>query len=112
MATCVGGAAPPLHCRAHALAQDEYAWLWAKHNKVDLPPEGFAILRLHSCYPWHTGKAYRELMAPGDEALEAAVIAFNEFDLYTKASSVPVVDECWPHYQAIIDKLCPGVLDW
>ena len=29
--------------------------------------------RLHSCYPWHKGGAYRSLMAPGDEELEAAV---------------------------------------
>ena len=54
-----------------AFGHDEYAYLWALHNKVALPPEGLAMLRLHSCYPWHTGKAYRELMAPGDEALEA-----------------------------------------
>jgi inositol oxygenase len=83
-----------------AWGHDEYAYLWARHNKVPLPPEGFAILRLHSCYPWHTGKAYRELMAPGDEALEAAVIDFNQFDLYTKASSVPVLEDVWPHYRA------------
>lgn len=126
-----------------AWGHDEYAYLWAKHNKVPLPPEGFAILRLHSCYPWHTGKAYRELMAPGDEALEAAVIDFNKLcvgsgcappraarpaspshsplphtrttqcsDLYTKASLVPKMEEVWPHYQAIVDKLCPGLLDW
>ena len=36
----------------------------------------------------------------------------NHSDLYTKASSVPVLEEVWPHYQAIIDKLCPGELDW
>jgi inositol oxygenase len=63
---------------SYAFGHDEYAWLWARHNKVQLPAEGLAILRLHSCYPWHTGKAYRELMAPGDEALEAAVIEFNQ----------------------------------
>ena len=96
-----------------AWGHDEYAYLWARHNKVALPAEGLAILRLHSCYPWRawvgrrhtidaaatplpplsltqiadapprtpladTGKAYRELMAPGDEALEAAVIDFNK----------------------------------
>jgi inositol oxygenase len=97
---------------SYAFGHDEYAYLWALHNKVPLPPEGLAILRLHSCYPWHTGKAYRELMAPGDEVLEAAVNEFNQYDLYTKASSVPVLEEVWPFYQAIIDRLCPGELDW
>ena len=129
----------------YAFGHDEYAYRAALHNKIKLPAEGLAILRLHSCYPWHTGKAYRELMAPGDEALEAAVIEFNQvrpgvraptpslagggttgahshahprplfptqYDLYTKASAVPVLEECWPHYQAIIDELCPGELDW
>ncbi len=42
----------------------------------------------------------------------AAVRDFNQFDLYTKASSVPDIDAVWPFYQKIIDELCPGVLDW
>ena len=95
-----------------AFGHDEYGWLWAKHNKVQLPPEGLAILRLHSCYPWHTGGAYRDLMAPGDDALEAAVREFNQFDLYSKADALPTLEEVWPHYQEIIDRLCPGELDW
>ena len=95
-----------------AFGHDEYAYLWALHNKVSLPPEGLAMLRLHSCYPWHTGGAYRELMAPGDEALEEAVRDFNRFDLYTKADALPDFDAVWPHYQAIVDELCPGLLDW
>ncbi len=35
-----------------------------------------------------------------------------QYDLYTQASSVPVMEEVWPFYQGIIDKLCPGELDW
>jgi inositol oxygenase len=65
----------------YAFGHDEYGYLWALHNKVQLPPEGLAILRLHSCYPWHTGGAYKELMAPGDEVLMAAVNDFNQFDV-------------------------------
>ena len=95
-----------------AFGHDEYAYLWALHNKVALPPEGLAMLRLHSCYPWHTGKAYRELMAPGDEALEAAVIDFNRFDLYTKADSLPDFDAVWPYWQGVVDEIAPGELDW
>ena len=95
-----------------AFGHDEYIYLWALHNKVAIPREGLAMLRLHSLYPWHTGGAYAELEAPGDAALKVAVRKFNEFDLYTKASAVPVLDDVWPHYQAIIDKLCPGILDW
>jgi hypothetical protein len=52
-------------------------------------PEALAIVRLHSCYPWHTGGAYRALMAPGDEALLEAVRDFNRFDLYSKGEQLP-----------------------
>ena len=61
-----------------AFGHDEYAFLMALHNKIKIPEEGLAILRLHSCYPWHTGKAYRDLMKAGDEKLEASVIEFNQ----------------------------------
>jgi len=96
----------------YAFGHDEYAYLWALHNKVRVPREGLAVLRLHSCYPWHTGGAYAELEAPGDDALKAAVREFNVFDLYTKASVVPKIDEVWPALQKIIDELCPGELDF
>lgn len=95
-----------------AFGHDEYAYLWALHNKVRVPREGLAVLRLHSCYPWHTGGAYADLEAPGDAELKQAVLAFNQYDLYTKASAVPTMDAVWHHYQPIIDALCPGVLDW
>jgi len=95
-----------------AWGHDEYAYLWALHNRVALPREGLAMLRLHSCYPWHTGGAYAELEAPGDDALKQAVRDFNQFDLYTKAAAVPVYADVWPFYQEIIDRLAPGILDW
>ena len=39
-------------------------------------------------------------------------LTLNRYDLYTKASSVPDINAVWPHYQEIIDRLCPGELDW
>lgn len=99
-----------------AFGHDEYAYLAFKHNQIALPEEGFAMLRLHSCYPWHRGGAYAALEAPGDDKLKQAVLDFNQFDLYTKASAVPDIDAVWPHYQAIIDKytahLPGGLLEW
>jgi inositol oxygenase len=56
-----------------AFGHDEYAYLAFRHNNVAIPEEGYAMLRLHSCYPWHRGGAYRALMAPGDDALLEAV---------------------------------------
>lgn len=96
----------------YSWGHDEYAYLWALHNKVDIPLEGLAMLRLHSCYPWHTGGAYAELQGEGDGALKAAVQDFNRFDLYTKCQTPPDRELLWPYYQEIIDRLCPGLLDW
>lgn len=113
-----GGTKPPasppgIMALELAFGHDEYAYMWAVHNKVQLPLEGLAMLKLHSLYPWHRGGAYKALMAPGDEELLRAVTDFNTFDLYTKASAVPDIDAVWPHYQGIIDRLCgPGPLDW
>ena len=43
------------------VGHDEYMYRWLKFNKVPLAeiPEVLAIVRLHSCYPWHTGGSYR-----------------------------------------------------
>lgn len=78
-------------------------------------PEALAIVRLHSCYPWHRGGAYRQFHGPGDEQLLAAVLEFNTYDLYSKdgtdAGHVDV-DAVWPFYQALVDKFMPGELLW
>ncbi len=42
------------------------------------------MIRYHSCYPWHTGGAYRSLMTEADHAMLPWVLEFNKFDLYTK----------------------------
>ena len=75
-------------------------------------PEALAIVRLHSCYPWHRGGAYRQFHAPDDEKLLASVLEFNEFDLYSKSDSRPDLDALWPYYQGLIDKYLPGELQW
>ena len=51
-------------------------------------------------------------MAPGDEELLAAVLEFNQFDLYSKCDGVPDVDALWPYYQTLVDKYVPGMLKW
>ena len=60
-------------------------------------PEALAIVRLHSCYPWHRGGAYRQFHAPGDDALLAAVNDFNQFDLYSKSNERPDAAALWPY---------------
>ena len=70
------------------------------------------MVRLHSCYPWHKGGAYRQFMKEGDEEIMDWVTTFNQFDLYTKSDERPVVEELWPYYQRLIDRYCPGKLWW
>lgn len=36
----------------------------------------------------------------------------SNYDLYTKSAKLPNIDELWPYYQTLIDKYCPGVLEW
>lgn len=96
----------------YAFGHDEYMYRMVQANGCPFPAEGLAMLRLHSCYPWHRGGAYRQFMAPGDEALLEAVNDFNQFDLYTKASARPDVEALWPYYQGLIHKYMPGKLKW
>lgn len=63
-----------------AFGHDEYMYRLLLANGVagNFPAEALAMLRLHSCYPWHKGGAYRQFMAAGDEKLLAAVLDFNQ----------------------------------
>lgn len=86
-----------------------------------IPEEGLAMIRFHSCYPWHRDGAYRHFMNPGDESLLEAVMEFNPYgtlttkdiqiqgvaqeyslcstDLYSKSAVKPDIDELKPYYQ-------------
>lgn len=50
----------------YAYGHDEYLYQMLVANGSSIPKEGLAMIRLHSCYPWHTGGAYRELMNEED----------------------------------------------
>lgn len=83
------------------------------------------MIRYHSCYPWHTGHAYRHLMDDSDNEALKWVLEFNKFDLYTKDDDTQWLqagsDEMhgmsirtlWPYYQSLIDKYFPtDTLKW
>lgn len=99
-----------------AAGHDEFMYRVLLANKEACPlaaiPEALAIVRLHSCYPWHRGGAYRQFHAPGDDRLLEAVLEFNAFDLYSKSDSRPDIEALWPYYQGLIDKYLPGELQW
>lgn len=99
-----------------AAGHDEYMYRFLLQNNPPLAafPEALAIIRLHSCYPWHKGGAYRQFHKSdgSDDALLEAVRDFNQFDLYSKSDERPNLEKLWPYYQGLIDKYLPGELMW
>jgi inositol oxygenase len=86
---------------------DEYAYRLLAHpkNGCKLPEEALQIVRLHSCYPLHTERAYDHLLAPGDERILQLVIEFNKFDLYSKVEeTIKDMERLWPYYEGLMDK--------
>ncbi|KAI8894459.1 inositol oxygenase [Globomyces pollinis-pini] len=95
-----------------AWGHDEYLYQMLIHNKTKIPEEGLAMIRYHSCYPWHQKGEYRHFMTENDHVLLDWVLEFNKFDLYSKADARPDINELKPYYSSLIDKYCPGKLSW
>ena len=94
-----------------AYGHDEYLYQMLKANKTNLPKPALAIIRYHSCYPWHTGGSYRHFMVDEDYESLKWVLLFNQFDLYTKSEEGlkgKSVEELWVYYQSLIDKYIPN----
>lgn len=85
---------------------DEYMYHIAKLHST-LPPEGLAMIRYHSFYPWHQENAYQYLMNDNDKEMLKAVRAFNKYDLYSKADEQYNVDLLKPYYLELIDEFFP-----
>jgi len=94
----------------YAWGHDEFMYRCLVHNGCPFPPEALAMVRYHSCYPWHNKGSYARFEAAGDAALKEHVLEFNKYDLYTKCVTQVDVEAVWPHYQALIDKYMPGKL--
>jgi inositol oxygenase len=91
---------------------DEYLYRVMVHNKCTLPLPALYMIRYHSFYPWHKEGAYQELLNDQDREMLPWIKAFNECDLYSKSHVPPNVDELAPYYKSLIDKYCPGALEW
>ncbi len=88
---------------------DEYIYHVCKNY---LPPEGLAMLRYHSFYPWHREGAYRQFENEHDKAMLPWVLRFNEHDLYTKSHEAPDQDKLRPYYEDLIAEFFPAKLAW
>lgn len=85
---------------------DEYMYHLAK-EQTTLPPEGLAMIRYHSFYPWHSEGAYKYLMDEKDKELLECVQAFNPYDLYSKTDIKYDINELKPYYCDLIDEFFP-----
>ncbi|KAL1956768.1 hypothetical protein VTO42DRAFT_6822 [Malbranchea cinnamomea] len=91
---------------------DEYLYHVVKSQST-LPPEGLAIIRYHSFYPWHSAGAYTHLMNEHDHKMLKAVKEFNLYDLYSKADDAPDVEKLKPYYLELIDEFSPEkIINW
>lgn len=99
-----------------AYGHDEYLYDMLVANKIPIPAEGMAMIRYHSCYPWHTGGAYRQFMSEKDHEHLRWVQEFNKCDLYTKDNNLATVEneeELWKYYDVLLEKYgMGGSLKW
>merc|ERR1711988_162169 len=101
-----------------AWGRDEYMYQVLKANGCTIPEEGLAMIRFHSCYPWHDKGAYQHLTTEYDEeVIKPWVKEFNKFDLYSKGDDQPTKEDCerlWTeYYKPLCDKYgVGGLLAW
>ena len=88
---------------------DEYIYSVCKNY---LPPEGLAMLRFHSFYPWHREGAYEYLLNDHDRAMLPWVNKFNPYDLYTKSHEKPDAKKLKPFYDELIHEYFPDKVRW
>ena len=101
-----GGALEP--CFGH----DEYLYQVLVRNRcTTLPAQALAMVRYHSCYPWHARGAYVGTETAGQRRLLPWVRLFNGFDLYSKAREPEDEDRLW-FYDALLDEFFPDPLVW
>ena len=80
--------------------------------KPYLRPESMYMLRFHSFYPWHRHGAYDHLANEQDRSMLEWVLKFNQYDLYSKGSTKPVMAELKSYYDELFAEFLPPTLAW
>jgi len=88
---------------------DEYLYHAVKNY---LPEESLYMIRYHSFYPAHQDGAYEHLMNGRDKEMFRWVREFNSYDLYSKSSARPDMNEVKPFYQELIAEYFPPKIQW
>ncbi len=88
---------------------DEYLY---HVTKGYLPQEAQYMIRYHSFYPAHREGDYQYLMDDRDREMFQWVREFNPYDLYSKSSERPSVEQLHPYYEDLIADYFPSQLKW
>lgn len=97
----------------------EYLYHCLKHNDVDMPDEGLAVLRLFPLYDWHSNKLHQNLVNEDDREIMPFVRDFDQLRrqsnaLLTTELTDADCDRLWSsHYQRLAAKFgADEVLEW
>jgi inositol oxygenase len=92
---------------------DEYMYrVLASHPECTIPEAGLYVIRFHSFYSWHQHKAYGHLADEFDFKILGLIQAFQQTDLYSKLDDMPSVKDLRPYYASLVEKYCPGKLEF
>ena len=88
---------------------DEYLYHVVKDH---LPEPALYMIRYHSFYPGHREGAYDYLFNHRDREMFEWVRKFNPYDLYSKGSERPKLEELRPYYADLIAEYFPDKIAW
>ena len=88
---------------------DEYLYHVVKDY---LPEPALYMIRYHSFYPGHREGAYDYLLNDHDRDMFQWVRKFNPYDLYSKSSERPKLEELRPYYADLISEYFPEKVSW
>lgn len=98
-----------------SFGHDEYLYSVLKnHPLCKLSHESLRVIRYHSFYPFHKDSEYHHLANENDMMLKPILQLFSQCDLYSKDDENKNIniDELKSYYNKLIDKYCPGILNW
>lgn len=84
----------------------------AEVMKPYLRDESLYMLRFHSFYPWHKHNAYDHLCNAKDRSMLDWILKFNQYDLYSKAHSKPILKDVKPYYDDLFAEFLPATVAW
>lgn len=99
----------------------EYMYQMLKHNHVDIPEEGYSILRLFPLRDWHSKGGYSILQNEDDKDVKSFITDFDDLRRDARNSRSNIVElsdeDCdllWDtHYSHIVSKYGgDGLLKW